>query len=387
MTFQFDENLAQFCTPKQLEAMRAYAEHGSDRKAANAIGIHYATVHKIRKAVLEKAARAGYAPGHWSSGVAPGYQMGKVTVQRGPGGVVERVWERQHPDDVEREAAMRQAAEAMAESLPRLRAISPPKSTKEELCNVYTLTDCHIGMMAWHKEGGKDWDLKIAEGVLTGCFASMVAASPPAEKCIIAQLGDLLHYDSLLPVTPTSGHILDADGRFPKMVEVAIRVLRRVMDMALAKHEKVILMAGSGNHDPAASVWLRCMFKALYENEPRVEVIDTESPYYSYQFGKTALFWHHGHLKKNNNLPLAMAAEFPRIWGDTEYRFCHVGDKHHTEEKEHSGVIVIQHPTLAARDAYASRHGWHSLNRAMSITYHRDYGEVARNYVSPEMLA
>jgi len=50
-------------------------------------------------------------------------------------------------------------------------------------------------------------------------------------------------------------------------------------------------------------------------------------------------------------------------------------------------MTVIQHSTLAARDAYASRGGWLSDRNCKVITYHDTLGEVARNTVRPEMVA
>jgi len=50
-------------------------------------------------------------------------------------------------------------------------------------------------------------------------------------------------------------------------------------------------------------------------------------------------------------------------------------------------MTVIQHPTLAARDAYAARGGWIAERQVTSITYSDKYGQVARNTVTPEMLA
>lgn len=382
-----DLNLDLYATDRQLDYLTSYRESQSFNSVGKEFGVSHGTVRKSLFSLKKRAATSGYAPeaGMKDPVPAPYYVKGMSTLRDAAGNVVMQ-WQKTSVDPAKLEAMRNAAFEAMAEDLPRLKPVKAPAKTNDDLCNVYTLTDCHIGMLAWRKEGGKDWDLSIAEDTITGCFSEMISSSPKASTCIVAQLGDFLHYDGLLSITPTSGHILDADGRFPKMVQVAIRTLRRVMDMALNHHDKVILLPAEGNHDVASSVWLRCMFKALYENEPRVEVIDSEHPYYAHQFGKTALFWHHSHLKKLHNLPLTMAAQFPKVWGGTEFRFCHTGDKHHTEEKEHNGIVVIQHPTLAARDAYSSRHGWHSLNRAMSITYHRQYGEVARNYVSPEML-
>lgn len=128
------------------------------------------------------------------------------------------------------------------------------------------------------------------------------------------------------------------------------------------------------------------MFKALYEDEPRIQVIDSELPYYTYQHGETMLAFHHGHLRKNDQLPLLFAAQFPKVWGNTTYRYCHTGHRHHVEEKEHSGMYVVQHATLAARDAYAARGGWQANRLVHAITYHAEYGQVARNTIVPEML-
>jgi hypothetical protein len=118
-----------------------------------------------------------------------------------------------------------------------------------------------------------------------------------------------------------------------------------------------------------------------------VQVIDSELPYYVYQHGETMLAWHHGHLSRKESLPLLFAAQFPKVWGNTERRYIHTGHYHHVDEKEHPGVHVIQHPTLAARDAYASRGGWISERQCRVITYHESLGEVARNTVRPEMVA
>lgn len=364
------------------EAVEAKREHGTSTAAAAALGINYTTF----KSRLTKAARRGLAPGHFEHGTAPGYLMGKVTVQRNATGDIERTWERQSPEQRETVEAMEAAAAAMAAELPRCSPVPAPASGNAALATVYTLTDCHVGALCWHREGGADWDLGIAEQTLVRCFAAMIEAAPPADLGIVNQLGDFLHWDGLEAVTPTSKHLLDADGRFPKMVDVAIRTLRQVIALALAKHSRVHVILAEGNHDIASSVWLRKMFKALYENEPRVTVDDSALPYYAYRHGNVLLAFHHGHIKKNDALPLLFAAQFSRMWGETTKRYCHTGHRHHVEEKEHSGMTVLQHPTLAARDAYAARGGWIADRSAQAITYHSTFGQVGRVMVSPEMV-
>ncbi len=387
MTPQEFDLLAEFATAREREVLEAVVLHGTQRRAAEALGVSKSAVSNAFDQVRKRAARKGHAPGHFVSGVAPGYLMGKVTVQRAKSGEVERTWERQSPDLAAQQEALRAAFDAMAAQLPRVKPIRPPAITHEHLCNTYTLTDCHMGMLAWHKEGGADWDVGIAERTLSGVFEHMVRNAPKASTGIVAQLGDFLHSDGLLPVTPTSRHVLDQDGRFEKIVGATIRVLRRTVDHALGHHDRVVVLMAEGNHDLASSVWLRAMFKALYEHEPRVEVIDSPLPYYVHQHGQTMQGFHHGHLKRNEDLPLLFAAQFPRVWGSTVKRYAHTGHRHHGEEKEHSGMTVIQHPTVAARDAHASRGGWLAERQATAMTFHDRHGLVARNTVTPEMLA
>lgn len=316
---------------------------------------------------------------------SPFIVTGKSTLRNRAGDVVAE-WTKESLDREREEAARQAAFEALAATLPRAGPVTPPAICNPDLATVYTLTDCHVGALAWHREGGADWDLQIAEDTLLGCFAHMIDSSPRSELAIVNQLGDFLHFDGLSAVTPTSGHLLDSDGRFDKVVQVAIRVLRRIIGMALQKHGRVRVVMAEGNHDLASSVWLRQMFATLYENEPRVTVDDSPLPYYAVEWGKTMLCFHHGHLKKNDQLPLMFATQFSAMWGRTAKRYCHTGHRHHLEEKEHSGMIVFQHPTLAARDAYAARGGWHALRSATAVTYHATYGEVGRSTASPDML-
>lgn len=315
-----------------------------------------------------------------------GFGVKRVASYTNKDGEVTGQWVTSVAGAEEQAAAFEAAIEAFQERIPRARPLKGPTHTLDHICNVYTLTDCHVGMLAWHREAGADWDLKIAEETLVGCFEMLVKQSPKAHTAVVAQLGDFLHYDSLQAVTPTSGHLLDPDGRFEKVVKIAIRILRRVVDLALQHHEQVHLLNGEGNHDLASSVWLRQMCAALYENEPRVTVETSPLPYYAMEWGETALFWHHGHLKKIDQLPLLFAAQFSEIWGRTKKRYGHKGHLHSEEVKEFSGLKMRRHATLAARDAYAARGGWHSEREIKSFSYHKEHGEVGSVTITPEMI-
>lgn len=384
-----DEALKEWATARQAELIDAANQHGGVKPAARALGIGEGTIRSAIEGAKKKAAAHGYSPEHNLRHIipAPFIAKGHSTYYDRDGKPTQQ-WVKSKIDDQKWLELLTNAAAEMSADLPRIAPTERPGLGQQAavLCNQYTLTDAHMGALAWHEEGGANWDVKIAEAVLMDCFMSMLDRAPPARVGVVAQLGDWFHSDGLVPVTPASGHVLDQDGRYAKIVRAGIRVLRRVTQEALARHEKVILLLAEGNHDPAGSVWLQAMFAAIYENEPRVEVIQTPLPYYALQHGRTALFYHHGHKKKVESLPLLFASLFPQIWGGTVKRYAHTGHLHHLAEKEHPGLKLTQHPTLAARDAYAARGGFLSERQASAITYHEEYGEVARLVVTPEMV-
>lgn len=380
------DHLISFATVRQIEFIDAIKEHGSAYAAAKILGVDPKTIKNSINALEVKAARKQPTSHDYAKGTVPDGFGIKGVSQYIKDGEVKGQWVKTSADAERQLELMKLAVEAMCSDMPRNPPLPGPTHSVAELCNLYVMTDCHVGMLAWGKETGEDWDLKIAERVLTGCFEQLVISSPNAKDCVIAQLGDWLHSDGILPLTPTSGHILDTDSRFSKIIEIALRILRRMIDCALMRHEKVYVLMAEGNHDITSSIWLRVLFKALYENDPRVVMIGTELPYYIHQHGEVMLAFHHGHLKKKESLPLYFAAQFPKIWGNTTHRFIHTGHMHHEDIKEYSGITVVQHSTLAARDAHSSRHAYISQRQATATTYHSKRGKVATVTVTPDMI-
>lgn len=332
-------------------------------------------------------ARVGYAPDHDMTHTVPeGFVVKGVSSLYGRNGELVGQWVKSTADRERQAELLRAAIAAMGESLPREDARKSPAATAAELLNCYVVTDYHLGMLAWGEETGDDWDTSIAEQMLVDWFAEAIRQAPPAEVGVFAQMGDFLHWDGMDAVTPASKHLLDADTRFQKLVRVAIRVIRRIIGMLLDKHQRVHVLQAEGNHDPASSIWLREWLSAIYENEPRVSVDVSPDPYYCYEHGETALFFHHGHKRRLKEIDTVFAAKFREVFGRTKHAFAHMGHLHHVDVKETNLMIVEQHRTLAASDAYASRGGWMSGRDAQVITYHKRFGEVGRVRVSSQML-
>ena len=378
-------------TDWQRNVVDAIVKFGSHRKAAPELGVTHQAVTSVVKTIKARAAKKGWSPEHdMVKSVPDGFAVKGTSTLYDQNGDVKVQWVKTNQDAERQLEIIQEVIASLMEDVPRLDPMALPLRAvghyNVDLLNQYTITDYHMGMLAWGQETGADWDINIAKKVLHGCFSQMIEGAPNAETCVINQLGDFVHSDGIAPLTPASGHILDVDGRFDKIVKATVLMLREIIDMALLKHKHVHVIMAEGNHDPVSSIWLRRVFSMLYENEPRITVDTSPAPYYAHEFGKTALFYHHGHLVKNVSLPLLFATDFAEMWGRTTKRYIHTGHRHHVEVKEHPGVTVHQHPTLAAKDAYAARGGWRAERRANCITYHKEFGEVGSNTVSPEMI-
>lgn len=290
-------------------------------------------------------------------------------------------------DAAAQRAALDATIAALKEDLPRVTMMPAPTGTKPSLLNQFTITDNHFGMLSWREETGSDYDLRIAEQLLLDWFAAAIDLAPDAHTAVLAQLGDLMHHDALESVTPAHKHVLDADSRLQKVIRIVIRTIRRIIDMLLQKHQHVHVIMASGNHDPASSAWLREMLAVMYEDEPRISVDNSPSLYYAYEWGKTALMFHHGHKRGVNNVDATLAGTFRELYGRSKYAYAHVGHRHSDEGRKSGLMYIEQHETLAAPDAYAAGGGWLSGRSAKVITYSKDHGEVGRLTLRPEMVA
>jgi DNA-binding Lrp family transcriptional regulator len=399
------------------EAVRVYEDNGKDQtKAAEALGIARSTFQNRLKRAAERGLM-GTAP------VLPGFRLGKTTAVYDANGTVVREFVQQVPEAGERFeapdgmrlkklsvltdgedriklkwhkldedhearlAVMRAAVSAFKEEIPRISPTVAPAHVNTDLLNQYVVTDLHFGMLSWREETGSDYDLKLAEQLLLDWFSAAIAMSPAAHTGLFAQLGDLMHHDALESVTPAHRHVLDADSRLQKVIRVVIRVIRQIIGMLLQKHQHVHLVMASGNHDPASSAWLREMLAAMYEHEPRISVDNSPALYYAYEWGRTALFYHHGHKRNVNNVDTVFAGMFREIYGRCIKAYAHVGHFHSDEGKRTNLMNVERHETLAAPDAYAAGGGWLSDRSAKVITYTKNGGEVFRSTLSPEMVA
>ena len=365
------------------EILAAVKEHGSNNRAAIALGLSRRSVDKR----VKRLALRGYAPEHDMTRTVPdGYMVKGVSTLYDKDGAIAAQWVKSSLDAQQVKLMLESAMAAMVADLPKLPRRKAEGKYNQQIMACYPLGDPHVGMKAWAAECGQDWDLDIAERVHCGVMADLVDRAPASEWATIVNLGDLFHYDSMAAVTPRSGHMLDADGRYAKMIAVGIKIMRQCIESALGKHKFVRVVNAIGNHDETGALWLSQALSMVYEREPRVVVDKSPSVFNYVEFGKTLIGVHHGHSCKKEKLPAVMAADRPEAWGRTKHRYWWTGHIHHESFKEYPGVSVESFNTLAVADAYAATNGYRSREQAKCIVIHAELGEVARLTSHPAML-
>lgn len=361
-------------TPKQQEALDALAKHGTLRGAAKALGINHTSLRDR----LEHARRHQEAD--------PSIKAAMASVGMQDASVLHSGWVK--TDEASLYFKMPQSdtsgsrLEAIKEYFEGLEPITvPPRSDEpltDDLLTLYPIADAHIGMKAWGEETGEDYDTDIAVDRIKSWVGRAVDASPASKTAIVLDIGDLTHSDDQNNMTPKSKHVLDADTRFFKTIGMTIHAMASAVEIAAAKHEKVILRVLPGNHNPTSYMAIMFALAERYRDEPRIEVQKQPGEFFVYEFGKCLIAAHHGDKAKAERMVMFMADEFSALWGRTRHRFLWTGHLHHHKSADIGGVTWEQLRAVTARDAYATSHSYSARSQLQAITYDKELGEVQR---------
>ena len=379
-------------TDRERLVLNLLSQGYTQTQVADKMGISRSTVQATVYALRDRAEVKGvgdeYVSGEADQSDTPFYVKGTSTLYDAAGNP-KLQWVKTNIQADALDKIAREIVEALKEDIPKNNIHSRPVSTQNnsDLLNLHVVSDYHLGMFAWKEQNhDSDWSTSKAEKFLVEWFRKSIESSPFAGTGILLNLGDFLTSDSVAPITPSHGHLLDVDQPFQQVIRAAIRVYRQIVEMMKQKYEKVHIISVSGNHDLTSGMWFREFFAAFYENDPRVTVDDSPDSYHCYEHGDTSLFMHHGHRRKMGNVSDVFAAKFREVFGRTKHSYAHLGHRHSIDVKESNLMVVEQHRTLAPQDQYASGGGWLSGRSSYVITYHKEHGEVARVNVSAAMV-
>jgi hypothetical protein len=206
---KIDPNLYLYCTPRQRQVLEAIDRLGSAKDASIELGINKGAASETYIDVKRKAAKMGYAPEHdFVRPVPDGFTAKGVSTYYNKEGKPSGQWVKASLSHQALVDAMREAIDGFKDEIQPTSAIVAPAASEEHLCNLYTFTDYHLGMLAWNQEGGSDWNISLAEKTIIAALAQMIEQSPRAHTAVLNIQGDFLHTDGKTPVTPASKHVL-----------------------------------------------------------------------------------------------------------------------------------------------------------------------------------
>jgi len=261
--------------------------------------------------------------------------------------------------------------------------ISRPTITGEKLLAEVNISDLHLGSLCWEKETGNNYDLKIAEKIFREAINHKVKELKrfPIEKIIFPLGNDFYHFDNFENTT-TGGTPQDSDSRFPKMFQKGVELIIWAINQ-LKKIAPVEIIVVSGNHGRTAEQALGCVISAYFHNDKNVTVDDSLLPRKYRRYGKTLLGYLHGDSVKMDKLPLLMATEAKKWWGETKYRYITLGHFHHQSktQDEISGVLVSISGALCSEDFWHKSKGFSgNIKTAATTLYSKERGRTHQIY-------
>jgi len=382
------DSLRQWASPRQLEYIDAIQRTGSARAAARQCGVHHDIVRKSIGRLKKRAAVHGWSPEHHMTKTAPEpFVVKGVSTYYDKEGAPRGQWVKTRLDEQKWLEAVKEAVEGFVADVAPIPAAPPLEGRDTDVIPWINIGDAHLGMLAHEVETGANFDMKICEREMCAAISTLIDEAGEHERCVIQDLGDFTHAENTRGETEASGHRLDMDGRYYKMINVYSRLMRFIVDKALSKFNNVDVIINQGNHSRKNDWWMSEVLRVAYGHTGRVNVLNNGNVFIGYRMGKTLVVSHHSDKCKPGVLPQVVATDFAADWGETVYRYVDIGHVHHSMKlKEAGGCTVESFNTLAPLDQYAHDGGWRSRQSITMIMRSRTYGEIGRRVLPIERV-
>lgn len=305
-----------------------------------------------------------------------------VVNQWGSGNMLQvKAWLKRRVTPVEEEV-IRSLIERSVQPLPAKPAILEEPSLDGHML-VLSPVDHHFGKMAWGKETGDNYDLKIAEQLYVWAVEDALAqvGDRKLDEIHIPVGHDLYHFDSSRGTT-ASGTQMDVDSRPGKVFVSACFAVAAAIQRA-SEEAPVFVHFVPGNHDPTWSHHLCVFLWAFFKDVENVHVDFSPMGRKYVEYGTNLILMTHGDMSQQNikNLPTQLAVMMPEAWGRTRHWEIHLGHFHNQKEmafiplQEQSGVMLRILPSLCGTDEWHFTKGFVGNKRAMvSLLYSKERG-------------
>lgn len=362
--------------PAQITLLESLIQHnGNIPSVLEAKGQDIANrtnIYRSIKAIKKRASLYGFNQDKKLSHEMPsGYKVkGTSTLYKDGEPVIQ--WVKTDQDKASMIDAFNDAITEIANELKgKLEPVQLQQTEFLHLMNNYISNDIHFGAYMWGKEtGDKDYDLAISEQLIKKAIDYLMITSPKAKYAVISDLGDMLEADDFKNATPTSGHNVDVDGRYQKILRVAIDCMIYFVQRALEFHEKVYFINIGGNHDPSSGPAIREAMRVAFMNEPRAVMDDSPRHQKYLLFGQTLIGYAHGDGLKMHDADGTMTVDCMEYISNTTHREYHFGHNHKDKVVDGKVCRSESHRNIAPLNGWASWAGFRrGIGTMKCITY------------------
>ena len=239
--------------------------------------------------------------------------------------------------------------------------------------------DIHVGKLASSFETGEAYDNQIAikrvkEGV-QGLLDK--SAGFNIDKILFIIGNDILHIDSPRRMT-TSGTPQDTDGMWYDNFLLAKQLYVDVIEMLLPLAD-VHVQYDPSNHDYTHGFFLADTIRTWFRNNKNVTFNTSIAHRKYFVYGANLIGTTHGDGAKEQDLPLLMAQEASKNWGDCNHRYFYTHHIHHKKSKDYGSVCVESLRSPSGTDSWHARNGYqHSPKAVEAFIHHPVHGQICR---------
>lgn len=239
--------------------------------------------------------------------------------------------------------------------------------------------DIHIGKLAVASETGETYNSNIAvsrvidgvQGLLEKCNGFHV------DQIMYIIGNDVLHTDTMKRTT-TSGTPQDTDGMWHENFLMAKYMHICVIEM-LRSIADVYVQYDPSNHDRMSGFFLADTLSSWFSKDKHIQFNCNPSSRKYFRYHNNLIGTTHGDTAKESDLPLLMAHETGKDWGECKHKYFYTHHIHHKRSKDYMGVTIESMRSPSGADGWHSSSGYqHAPKGIDAFIHHPEQGQIAR---------
>lgn len=237
------------------------------------------------------------------------------------------------------------------------------------------IADLHLGKLCNKDLTGTDYNTEIATSLFKSIIDNILTetSSYQFNKILFVFSNDFFNYDTC-NYTTTAGTPQEHDSHWQELFKDGCHILVRAIDKLSHIVPVTTLYIGS-NHDRQSAYYLSCYLSAWFRNNPNVTIDSSYMSRKLVKWGTSLIYFTHGDMPKKN-LNGIIAREFPKEWGESQFREIHAAHFHSDQSiVESCGTICRFLPTVTGTDVYHYENGYTgALTKVQSFIWNKECG-------------